>query len=256
MVMSLASTRRCLDAVEYNRITVPESVHMGNPSGGYMELLKARNSSREHLIAWHDKQAMQDYLKDLMRDSNLRRKEYGTVVSSEANENGFELLNKFSWKAARQKYFDEKQRTPSCEIAYLAITCVRKELQVRFMWCLVGIRKGEYEATIETKATDQQLELMGALKVLIISDDSAIAWANRKNAFCFAKIVVDCFLTPVLDESVEVIGQRSMKREEVLLRVLLELSEDVSLQILTKELNVMDSYRRLEEMLRDASTKI
>ena len=28
-----------LDVVEYSRITVPESVHMGDPAGGYVEML-------------------------------------------------------------------------------------------------------------------------------------------------------------------------------------------------------------------------
>ena len=60
-----------LDVVEYSRITVPESVHMGDPVGGYVEILKARNSARGHLMACHDKQAMQDYLKELMLGSNL-----------------------------------------------------------------------------------------------------------------------------------------------------------------------------------------
>ena len=40
------------DVVEYSRITVPESVHMGDPAGGYLEMLKARNSARGHLMAW------------------------------------------------------------------------------------------------------------------------------------------------------------------------------------------------------------
>ena len=44
-----------LDVVEYSRTTVPESVHMGNPVGGYIEMVKARTSTRGHLKAWHDK---------------------------------------------------------------------------------------------------------------------------------------------------------------------------------------------------------
>ena len=32
-----------LDVVEYSRVTVPESVQMGDPAGGYVEMLKARN---------------------------------------------------------------------------------------------------------------------------------------------------------------------------------------------------------------------
>ena len=73
-----------LDVVEYSRITVPESVLMGDPASGYLKKVKTRNS------------AMQEYLKELITGSNLKRKEYGTVMSSEANENGLELLNKIS----------------------------------------------------------------------------------------------------------------------------------------------------------------
>ena len=40
-----------LDVIEYSRITEPESVHMGDPAGGYVEILKARNSAREDLMA-------------------------------------------------------------------------------------------------------------------------------------------------------------------------------------------------------------
>ena len=201
-------------------------------------------------MAWHDKQAMQEYLKELETGSNLKRKEYGTVMSSEANENGLELLNKTSWRVALQKYFDETMRTPSSVMAYTANPCVRTDLQVRLVWCLVGIKKWEYEATIETKAREQQLELMGALKVPIARNDSAIAWAKRKDALCFVKLEVVCIPTPVPEDSVKTIRQRSMKREEVLLRALLELYQDMPLLIPTKELNDLDSYRRLEEVRR------
>ena len=126
-----------LDVIEYNRITVPESFHMGDPAGGYLEMVKARNSARGHLMAWHDKQAMQEYLKELIMGLNLKRKEYGTVMSSEANENGLELLSKIYLKAALQKYCDEIMRTPSSVMAYLANPCVRKVLQVRLL-CVVS----------------------------------------------------------------------------------------------------------------------
>ena len=84
-----------LDVVEYSRISVPESVHMGDLAGGYVEMLKARNSARGHLLAWSEKQAMQEYLKELTENSNLNRKEYSTVMSSEAKEIGL----KSYWKS-------------------------------------------------------------------------------------------------------------------------------------------------------------
>ena len=135
---------------------------MGDPAGGYMEMMKARKSARGHLMVWLDKQAMQEYLKELETGSNLKREEYESVMSSEADENGFEILNKTSWRIALQKYFDQTMRTPSSVRAYMANPCVRTDLQVRLLWCLIGNRKWEYEATIDTKAGEEQLELMGA----------------------------------------------------------------------------------------------
>ena len=76
-----------LDVFEHSRITVPELVHMGDPAGGYVEMLNARNSARGHLMAWSEKRAMQEYLKGLTENSNLNRKEYGTnVPSRESND--------------------------------------------------------------------------------------------------------------------------------------------------------------------------
>ena len=63
-----------VDVVEYSRTTVPESVHMGDHAGDCLEMLKARNSARGHLIAWQEKQAMQEYLKEFIMSSDSKRK--------------------------------------------------------------------------------------------------------------------------------------------------------------------------------------
>ena len=92
-----------LSIVDYSRITVPDSIHrglssraLGDPAGGCVEILKAKNSARGHLMASDEKQAMQEYLKELTETSNLSRIEYGTMVSSEANEIGLEKLLEIS----------------------------------------------------------------------------------------------------------------------------------------------------------------
>ena len=92
--------------------------------------------------------------------------------------------------------------------------------------------------------------------MLITRNDSAIACAKTKDALCFVKFVVDRIPTPFLEECVKTIRQMSMKREEVFLRALLELYQDMPLQISTKELNYMDSYRRLEESRRCSNKEL
>ena len=48
--------------VEYNRLTVSETVSTDEPASGYMEMLEYRNSARGHLMALEDKSAMEGYL--------------------------------------------------------------------------------------------------------------------------------------------------------------------------------------------------
>ena len=54
-------------------------------------------------MTWNEKQAMQEYLKELTENSNLNRKEYGTVMSLESNETGLEKLLEICWRAAVQR---------------------------------------------------------------------------------------------------------------------------------------------------------
>ena len=79
-------------------------------------------------MAWSEKRAMQEYLKGLTENSNFNRREYGTVMSSEANEVGLEKLLEISWRAALQQYFDETINAPATVAAYLAHPCVRTDL--------------------------------------------------------------------------------------------------------------------------------
>ena len=144
---------------------------------------------------------MQEHLKELVTRSNLKRKEYGTVMSSEANENGLELLNNISWRVAHAY---KSQRTA------------------------VGI-DGSF------KSADRQGRLRDSMGE---TEGCTLLW----------KFVVDRIPTPVLEECVNTIRQRSMKLEEVLLRALLELYQDMSLRFPNKELNDLDSYRNSEEV--------
>ena len=69
--------------VDYNRLTVSETVSIGEPASGYMEMLECRNSARGLLMALEDQNAMEGYLDTMMQGTTLKQKAYGTLVSSE-----------------------------------------------------------------------------------------------------------------------------------------------------------------------------
>ena len=97
---------------------------------------------------------------------------------------------------------------------------------------------------------------MEALRALISRDGSAIAWAKRKDALCFVRIVVDRCPIPVLEECIKTIRQGGVDRERIFLRALLELYQDMPLLIPTKESNDKESYRRLEEVRRYSNKEL
>ena len=169
-------------------------------------------------------------------------------MSSEANEIGLEKLLEISWRAALQRYFDERMHAPATVAAYLAHQCTRTDLQVRLAWCLMGIKKAEYEASNDSKSREQDLELMEALRALISKEDSAIVWAKRKDALCFVRFVGDRIPTPVLGECIKIIRQKGVDCKRNFFRALLELYQDMPLIAPNRESNDMESYRKLEEV--------
>ena len=54
-----------LDVFEYSRISKPDSAHMGDSAGGYVEKLKSKTSARGHLMAWSEKKTLQEHLQEL-----------------------------------------------------------------------------------------------------------------------------------------------------------------------------------------------
>ena len=132
--------------VEYNRLTVSETVSIDERAGGYMEMLEYRNSARGHLIALEDKSAMEGYLETITQGTTLKQKAYETLVSSEMHAETIEQLVSLPWRAVVLRYFEEEMRTSPKIHALIAIPCARTELQLRFAWCMTGLTRGENDS--------------------------------------------------------------------------------------------------------------
>ena len=125
--------------VEYNRLTVSETVSMDEPASGYMEMLEYRNSARGHLMALEVKRAMEGYLETMMQGTTLKQKAYGILVSSEMHAETIKQLVSLLWRAVMLRYFEEEMRTSPKIHALIAVPYVRTELQLRFAWCMIVI---------------------------------------------------------------------------------------------------------------------
>ena len=128
--------------VEYNRLTVSETVSIDEPARGYMEMLEYRNSAIGYVMPLEDKSAMEGYLETMLQGTTLKQKAYGTLASSEMQAETIEQLVSLPWKAVVLRYFEEEMRTTPKIHALMAVPYVRTELQLRFAWCMTGLTRG------------------------------------------------------------------------------------------------------------------
>ena len=112
-----------LVSLEYNRLTVSETVSIDEPAGGYMEMLEYRNSARGHLMALEEKSVIKGYLETMMQGTILRQKAYGTMVFSEMHAEMIEQLVSLPWRAVVLRYDEEEMRTTPKIHALIAIPC-------------------------------------------------------------------------------------------------------------------------------------
>ena len=161
-----------LVSVEYNRLTVSETVSIDEPAGGYMEILENRNSARGHSMALEDKNAMEGYLEMMMQGTTLKQKGYWNLVSSEMH-------------VVVLRYFEEEMRTKPKIHALIAIPYVRTELQLRFAWCIIGLTRGEYDSEERKRSKEEKVFLMTSVRDLMNQEGAAVACAKRRDAlFC------------------------------------------------------------------------
>ena len=159
--------------VEYNRLTVSETVSIDEPAGGYMEMLEYRNSARGYVMALEDKSAMEGYLETMLQGTTLKQKAYGTLASSEMQAEKIEQLVSFPWKAVVLRYFEEEMRTTPRIHALMAVPYVRTELQLRFAWSMMGLTRGEYDSEERKRSKEEKVFLMTNLRDLLsVSFDS------------------------------------------------------------------------------------
>ena len=177
--------------VEYNRMTLSETVSIAEPDGGYMEMLEYRNSARGHLIALEDKSAMEGYLETMTEDTTLKQKSYGTLVLSKMHAEAIEQLVSLHWTAVVLRYFEEDMKTTPKIQAPVAIPYVRTDIQLRFAWCMIGLTHGEYDSEERKRSKEEKMFIMTSVRDLMTQEEAAVACAKRRDALCFIRFMID-----------------------------------------------------------------
>ena len=242
--------------VEYNRLTLSETVSIEEPAGGYMEMLEYRNSARGHLMALEYKSAMEGYLETIMQGTTLKQKAYGTLASSEMQAETIEQLVSLPWKAVVLRYFEEEMRTTPRIHALIAVPYVRTELQLRFAWCMIALTRGEYDSEERKRSKEEKFFLMTSMRDLITQEGAAVACARRRDALCFIRFMIEQFSVPALNTCVKMLREGDERVRVLLLLALLNIHQSKPMKVNMKEPVELEPMRKIDEIRRFSNKEL
>ena len=242
--------------VEYNRLTVSETVSIDEPASGYMEMLEYRNSARGHLMALEDKSAMEGYLETMMQGTTLKQKAYGTLVSSEMHKETIEQLVSLPWRAVVLRYFEEEMRTTPKIHALIAVPYVRTEIKLRCAWCMIGLTRGEYDSEERKRSKEEKVFLMMSIRDLITQEEAAITCAKRGDAPCFIRFKIEQISVPALSTCVKMLRGGDERAKALLLLALLDMHQSKPMRVNMKEPVELEPMRKLDEIWRFSNKEL
>ena len=242
--------------VEYNRLTVSETVSIDEPAGGYMEMFEYRNSSRMYVMALEDKNALEGYLETMLQGTTLKQKAYGTLASSEMQTETIEQLVSLPWKAVVLRYFEEEMRTTPRIHALMAVPYVRTELQLRFAWCMMGLTGGEYDSEERKRSKQEKVFLMTNLRDLTIQEGMAVACAKLRDALCFNRFLIEQISVPALNTCVKMLREGDERVKALLLLALLGMHQSKPMRVNMKEPEKLEPMRKIDEIRRFSNKEL
>ena len=242
--------------VEYNRLTVSETVSIDEPAGGYMEMLEYRNSARGYVMALEDKSAIEGYLETMLQGTTLKQRAYGTPASSEMQAERIEQLVSLPWKAVVLRYFEEEMRTTPRLHALMAVPYVRTELQLRFAWCMMGLTRGEYDSEERKRSKEEKVFLMTNLRDLITQEGAAVACAKRRDAICFFRFLIEQISVPALNTCDKMLREGDERVKALLLLALLDMHQSKLMRVNLKEPEELEPMRNIDEIRRFSNKEL
>ena len=245
-----------LTPVEYNRLTVSETVSIDEPTGGYMEMLEYRNSARGYVMALEDEKAMEGYLEMKLQGTTLKQKAYGTLASSDVEAETIEQLVSLPWKAVVLRYFEEEMRTTPRIHALVAVPYVRTELQLRLAWCMMGLTREEYDSEERKRSKEEKVFLMTNLRDLIVQEGAAVACAKRRDALCFIRFLIEQISVPALSTCVKMLKEGDERTKAMFLLAMLDMQQSKPMRVNMKEPEELEPMKKIDEIRRFSNKEL
>ena len=134
----------------------------------------------------------------MIQGTTIKQKAYGTFISSEMHVETIDQLVSLPWRAVVLRHFEEEMRTTPKMHALIAIKVLSTELQLRFAWCMTGLKMEECDSEERKRSKEEKLLLMTSLRDFMIRERAAAACAKRKDPLYLVRFMLEQITVPAL----------------------------------------------------------
>ena len=109
------------------------------------------------------------------------------------------------------------------------------DLQLRFAWCMTGFTMGEKDSEERRRSKEQMVLLMTSLRDLMINEGAAVACANRRDALCFVRFILEQLSEPALITCAKTLREGSELVNTLLSQVLMDINQGRPMRVNMKK---------------------
>ena len=178
----------------------------------------------------------------------MKQKTYGALVSSELHAETIDQLVSLPWRAVVLRHFEEEMRTTPKIHALIAIPYARKELQLRFAWCMTGLTQGEYDSEERNRSKGERIFSLTSKIDLLTQEGAAVACAKRRRALCFIRFMLEQISVPALNTCIKMLRESDERAKALLSLARLDIHQSKPMRVNMKEPVEMEPMKKIEEL--------
>ena len=125
--------------------------------------------------------------------------------------------------------------------ALIAIPYVRTELQLRFIWCMIGLTRGEYDSEERKRSKGEKVFLMTSVRDLITQEGAAVA---------SIRFMIEQISVPALNTYVKMLREGDERAKALLLLALLDIHQSKPIGVNMKEPVELEPMTKIDEIRR------
>ena len=121
---------------------------------------------------------------------------------------------------------------------------------------MIGLIREEYDSEERKRSKEEKIFLMTSMRDLIIQEGMAVACAQRRDALCFIRFMIEQISVPALNTCVKMLREGDERAKASLLLALLDMHQSKPMRVNMKEPVEVESMRKIDEIRRFSNKEL